>query len=250
MSPPTWHADDKLVRLQTPRASSVVALPLPAQGVHEWRIDTAPLEGLELLQVVLPEVDPTAPAGAIESFVRDGDLAVTYADRPRPHMRAQIYWRASAHQRAGAVAALELLVSVQTDSLDSRPQITVGSRLPAQEVFRSDDPPRGTFVEAVDGALPKRAMADHHPCAHLVHLPGGQFSYAQMVHPADSHKTWLESASDGSLRLGHELFSQRLEKGVILRARVLGVLLERADDRAAAAEHFAAFLSEQLPLTT
>ena len=51
-------------------------------------------------------------------------------------------------------------------------------------------------------------------------------------------------------RLRHELFGQVLEKGVILRARIRGQFVPRADDQKAGAAAFAMFLATALPLTT
>jgi hypothetical protein len=73
-----------------------------------------------------------------------------------------------------------------------------------------------------------------------------------MVQPADGRESrwegWLAGA-DYRFELRHDLFAQRLEKGVILRARVLGILLDRADDKAAVLAHWNSFLREPLPLT-
>jgi hypothetical protein len=63
----------------------------------------------------------------------------------------------------------------------------------------------------------------------------------------------LQAASDpagSSLRLAHHLFAEHLEKGVILRTWVLGVVLDRAGDAAAALDAYRAFLATPLPLTT
>ena len=87
----------------------------------------------------------------------------------------------------------------------------------------------------------------------MIRLENAGLSYAQMIHPRDARETTLRSASETgpqTVELRHQLFAQRLEKGVILRATALGVLLDRANDCAAAALHYAAFLAEQLPLTT
>jgi len=91
------------------------------------------------------------------------------------------------------------------------------------------------------------------PHCYLFRFPGRQYSYAEMVRPADARQSnWEGWLHDGDYRmeLRHELFAERLEKGVILRARVLGVLLDRKDDMAAAIGHWRSFLKEALPLTT
>jgi hypothetical protein len=74
-----------------------------------------------------------------------------------------------------------------------------------------------------------------------------------MVHPADFQGTTLdiEARPAAALaRLQHALFVSRLEKGVILRARVLGLFLARDDDMSATAEHFSLFSATEPPLTT
>jgi hypothetical protein len=169
-------------------------------------------------------------------------------------MRAQLYWRAGVHERHGAIVAIELLASVQTNLFDSCPKLAVRSQLVASEAYRMADAARGSFVGIVppgDDFLPDDSPDV--PQCYLFRLPGRQYSYAEMVHPADSRHSnwegWLHGA-DYRLQLRHELFAERLEKGVILRARVLGVLLDREDDKAAAARHWNAFLHEALPLTT
>jgi hypothetical protein len=88
----------------------------------------------------------------------------------------------------------------------------------------------------------------------LLRLPELGVSYAEMVHPADPGRSELHRVSKPSpeaaaLELRHHLFTAALEKGVILRARVLGVFLERADDEAAAAGYYQAFAATAPPLT-
>jgi hypothetical protein len=87
----------------------------------------------------------------------------------------------------------------------------------------------------------------------LFRLAGCNFSYAEIVHPAGAHGTKLQARPEGAgqrVQLGHRLFAERLEKGVILRARALGLWIDRAGDEDAAAQHFQAFMAAELPLTT
>jgi len=50
--------------------------------------------------------------------------------------------------------------------------------------------------------------------------------------------------------LTHRLFERSLEKGVILKARVRGVLLDRARDGVSAIEWYRNLLQSEPPLTT
>jgi hypothetical protein len=163
-------------------------------------------------------------------------------------MRSQIYWRVAPTTNATA-AAIESLISVQTSLLDSCPTLVSSSELVVGSAFRLQG---AGFESTVEIAAAARGTTFDHSAE-----PGGflfrlehDVSYAELVHPADCERSRVEIDGAGRARLSHELFPSRLEKGVILRARVLGVLLPRAGDREAAAKHFAAFLAADLPLTT
>lgn len=240
-------------RLQLARFQGIVDPNNPFAGLREAELDGARLSGFHPFGVELT-ARPRQLTPPVEQYVRGGDLVATYLDRPAPQTRTQLYWRATAHQLAGAIAALELLASVQTDLLDGFPQLTVRSELLASEVYQMVDAGRGSFASIVPPGddAPGDESPDAPPC-YLLRLPGGQLSYVEMVHPADRRQSqwdgWLHGA-DYRLQLRHELFARPLEKGVILRARVLGVLLDRQGDQAAAAAHWNAFLREALPLTT
>ena len=250
----SWHTTDHLRELQTARLTGQVDPRRPSRGIHHLRVDQDSLGDVEVLQVGLRQVDADASAEAIDEFIRGGDLAITYPARPEPAMRTQLYWRATSHPLAGAIAAIELVVSVQTSLLDSCPTLHACSRLPIERAFRLCDLSDAKCIEMpLDFGSGQQREEPAEPCGYLFHLAGTNFSYAEMVHPADSHRAQLDVASEtkGPLaRLDHELFAGRLEKGVILRARVLGLLLDRRGDVQAAAQHFAAFLTAELPLTT
>ena len=86
----------------------------------------------------------------------------------------------------------------------------------------------------------------------LFRLPDVDLSYVEMVHPADFQHDELSPGrpGGGALRIAHRLFRTSLEKGVILRARVRGVFVNRRDDAEAAAECYAAFAAADPPLGT
>jgi hypothetical protein len=248
-----WHADNSTLRFELARFSAAVHPRNPADGVRDVCVDGIGLAQFRPLCVVIPPAEsrdapePVSPlpAADVDFYIRGGDLIATYFNRPARAMRTQIYWRTATHRSAGAIAALELVVSVQTNLLDSCPRITARSAIPASEVLQLADPDRGTF-----GSANSRQLSA--PC-YLFRLANGKYSYVQIVHPGDAQQSDLQSQAEGGagcVELRHELFSPKLEKGVILRARVLGLLVDRAGDEAAAAGHYAAFLSQDLPLTT
>jgi hypothetical protein len=256
-----WQdVEGHLARMQHERCAATVDWHNPRAGLCDVRLDGQILSDFHPLGVELAEVtaaDSTSAAdhhASAEHYVRGGDLVATYPDRPAEQLRTQVYWRAGTHPRDGAIAAIELVVSVQTALLDSCPKIAIASHLHASEALRMTDSQSGAFTSIVppSGEADPDGIAGAPHC-YLFRLPGRQYSYIEMIHPADVQNSnwdgWLHGAHY-RLQLRHELFADRLEKGVILRARVLGVIVDRRDDKAAALRHWQRFLTEQLPLTT
>ncbi len=253
--PQPWHAANNSVRLELARFSASVQPLAPSEGLSDVRIDGEPRPDLRLLGVELPSARSPSAAPQVEHYTRGGDLIATYHDWPAPAMRSQVYWRAASHDLAGAIAAIEWVVSVQTSLLDSCPQLSARSAVSASEVLRLVDVERGTFTRATTMATAGQPDVDapSQPHCYLFRLTDGRTSYAEMVMPTDSQTSQCQCGSPGNpsdVQLTHHLFADRLEKGVILRARVLGVFVDRAGDQAAIARHYADFLAEKLPLTT
>lgn len=243
-----WRLDARKASLRLARLSAVVYPLEPALGLCELQIDGRPIStACNPLGVDLVGGAKRPSPAAVEEYVRGGDLVATYADCPAPQLRSQIYWRATSHRTEGAIAAIELVISVQTSLLDSSPRLATRSTLNVDEAV---------YLPSAGDA--KRVEEGKSSCC-LYRLSETPFSYAEMVHPAQSQESAVEvpanagaggDAGSTRLELRHQLFPERLEKGVILRARVLGVFLDRQGDLEAAARHYAAFLAAEPPLTT
>jgi hypothetical protein len=79
------------------------------------------------------------------------------------------------------------------------------------------------------------------------------FSYAELVHPTDFHSAVVNEGcgpfeESGPLRA--QLFPERLEKGVIRRARICGWFMPAENDLETAVTLAKRFVDEPLPLTT
>ncbi len=166
-----------------------------------------------------------------EAYVRGSDLVATYAKTPPYHVAPQAYWRATWIAEWEAVK-LELVLSVQTDLLDSQPRCTIES----------------------GGQAPTSAGAgDAAPQLYVLRNEQAGFSYAELVHPMDFVAASIDAdlgTTGGIFSVRSTLFPERLEKGVIRRARVGGWFLPLENDLAAAAALAQAFVGEPLPLTT
>ncbi len=249
-----WHAENSTVRLHLARLSGVVDPLNPAGGVHQLHLDRSPLPGMSLLGVELPAAETPVTKSNVDFYVRGGDLVATYAETSGWPLRAQLYWRAALEARDNAICAMELIASVQTSLLDSRPELMTHSDLAAREAFQLLDPERPDFAPIAPTPIDS-GQNEHpeRPHCYLFRLPSSKISYTEMVHPADAQRSSCQVRACGGnleIHLRHQLFAERLEKGVILRARVRGVWLDRAGDQAAAARHYASFSTAELPLTT
>ena len=130
-----------------------------------------------------------------------------------------------------AVVGIDLVITIGTQRLDARPRINLCS-----------------YVEDADTLVPEN-VENRRPSCTLFRLRETELSYCEMLLPADFHSSQTSQAPEtGCAVLRHRLFSCPLEKGVILRARLRGVLLARDGDEDVAAACFEEFLAAPPPL--
>jgi len=224
-----------------------------AAGLAAVSLDHRSLPGTGLLGVELP-APCTAHATAIDdSLVRGPDLVVTCQETDSWPIRVDLVWRAVAPQAPRRwPLVLDLIASVRTERLDSRPALAVQTSIPACAVLRLADaqPARFQPLEAAADA-PQRLDPAGGPGCVLFRLREADLSYVEMIHPADFRGDELVACGDpqASWRLRHRLFPEPLEKGVILRARVRGLFCPRDGDQRMAAESYAAFAGSDPPLS-
>jgi len=248
-----WRVEDHIARLTLGELSASIDVLRPDAGLGQLTVDEIPFAA-EVLQVVWPERETSAQTLA-ELYVRGGDLVATYGETSLWPFRAQLYWRTGTHRgppgQPAALAAIELVASIQTQLLDAQARLSARSRVAARDVFRLRDPHRAEF-ERCEPARSNRFHSSQDPACFLLRLDD-RLSYAEMVHPLDFQGSALafDSGPAGAgVALNHDLFLSPLEKGVILRARVLGLFLPRRDDQQAVAAHYAIFSAAEPPLTT
>ncbi len=180
-----------------------------------------------LLGVRFPIATAGQPGSLEEALARGPDLSASYRDSAAWPVRVDCRWRAIAPGPGDRwLAAVELLVSVHTDRLDSRPGLAVESDLASPEAH----------------ILPEGGV--------LFRPPGDRISYFELDHPQDAcgHE-WTSAPGDSSrLTARYHLLAQPLEKGVILRARVRGFFCPRAGDLDIAAAAGKAFIESEPPL--
>jgi hypothetical protein len=187
-----------------------------------------------------------------EAYVRGADLVTTYAKTPPYHVAPQAYWRATWIAEWQSVK-LELVLSVQTDLLDSQPKCTIESGGQATSLWLAGEFNGSAFREwSATASLPPLA-SDAAPQLFVIRNEVAGFSYAELVHPSDFVAASIDAdlgTTGGIYSVRSTLFPERLEKGVIRRARIAGWFLPLANDLTAAAALAQDFVGEPLPLTT
>jgi hypothetical protein len=261
MEPTVWKLEDRWAKLRLGKLAAAVDLLEPARGLHELWVEERPWHAARLLEVNIGSV----AAPQLDAYVRDTDLVATYDQTETRPFRTQAYWRARGDRAAAAPPTLELVLSVQTSSWDSDPGLTVGSIVPGAECLRLVKPEEALYQRVslwteyhdggtFDSLASKEVTVEsfNGTGCFLIRPKKSDLSYVEMVHPADFGCSTVTTPHglEGHCQLRHRLFARRLEKGVILRARVRSAFLPRHNDSTAAAALYREFAAAEPPLTT
>jgi hypothetical protein len=250
MTASAWHLNRNKAELRRERFSAQLDLLHPAEGLCQ--LDDASLAGANLLGVEIPSCRSADDDQLVDKHVRGIDLVVGYRQTSTWPVQVDAMWRALSFSQANHVlSAVELVVSVWTESLESRPHLTVRTALPADEVLRLADARASRFAPLAAGREPVLGPAEGPGCL-LFRRQVDPLSYAEIVHPANFYRDEISggSAAEPRIQVRHRLFPQNLEKGVVLRARVCGFFCPREDAAAIVAGAYRAFAASAPPLAT
>lgn len=246
---PFWRLDQSTAELVDGNVQARVDLAHPQLGLQHLQIRGKSISG-RLLCISATGCDAWSPSIG-DVYVRGCDLVVSYKAVDDWPFAPQICWRVETIARGGgSLASLFVLISIQTDLLDTHPQIEIASELPADELlqlhFDETDHAQAEQVVASDLTVSPRANAG---CL-LRRLPGGQTSYAEVMLESDYRELQIGQRIRGNSRSAWKLFAEFLEKGVIRRARMAIPFMTRDNDVQLAAEFCRAMKRRPLPLTT
>lgn len=240
LSPPVAELDCGPLQAKVPLDE--VAGGLTSVAWHKAQCDISPLQ-------VHSPVEANGRARYLtDAYVRGGDLVATYERIAPATVAPQIYWRAAWHSRHSA-AQVQIVLSMNTDLLDSEPHSAADTVVGAAEIYHAPDLKATRFHE-LDLAAGRQNITDGDEHLFLFRFGARNLSYAQIVYPGDFVAAELTSAGGGGCRLRSFLFHERLEKGVIRRARICGWFLPADGDLDIAVDLARQFIDEPLPLTT
>ena len=242
-----WSLSPPAAQLVCGSFQANVAVDDVATGLTNLSWQGAPCD-LAPLQIHSP-LEASGPARYLaDVYVRGGDLVATYERIAPATVAPQVYWRAAWHPKHSA-AQVQVVLSMNTDLLDSQPHSAADSVVGPAEIYHATGLIEEEF-RPLDLAGGRLNISDGDAHVFLFRLEARKLSFAQMVHPSDFVAAELSSDASGRVRLRSFLFHERLEKGVIRRARISGWFLPAEGDMAAALELATRFVDEPLPLTT
>ncbi len=210
-------------------------IPLPPQanvlGVATAPFKTAPFK--------TAPCDRTATQPPIDAYLRGSDLIATYGPTASFPFRFQVYWRAQAGRYSDQAIAIELVVSIQTDLLDSRPRLQVTGLIPAASGshWRSAEPDGD---DREDFCFPLPAPREFEPADGIGCFrfkgAGSRVDYCELVHPSDFRCSSLAAENDFQPRFfdpaDPPAFCRSLGKGSHFALSRAGIVLaERRSQR-------------------
>lgn len=215
------NATSARIDLGRPGAGLVVV----AAGPH----DTDPTRDAEDRLLGL---DLLGPARLVDHWIRGGDLAATYEPGDGRSLRATAMWR-SLGAEVGVTTGLrawEVIVSAQTALLHAHAGLAVACDLHAALVAWGTLAAPGSAGHVAWSAIANERWAPH-ARAVLVRRPAAGSSVVVAVHADDGLGIAARLAA-GRARIECRLFGDALEKGVLLRSRVLAAVGPATDDTA------------------
>ena len=236
-----WTRFRQASKLAGCELSALVNLDRLDVGIQAVRQDG---DDFRLLSISPNESGDGWPAKLVDSYTRGNDMVTTYAGTDAWPFAPQIYWTFDSENPV----VLTLVVSIQTDRLDTHPRIFVRSKLPADEMMQLSVAGDELLMDShADGELQidPRASA----CSLIWRLAGGELSYAEIMPTSDFRRVSVERTGN-TVGTRWELFSEFLEKGVIRRARLQATFVPRENDLQIVAECCQAISRRPLPLTT
>ncbi len=227
-----WRLNGTIARWESARLRASIDVALPQQGLTQvmWQRDLLP--DASLMQMLLQSGDPSCSIQLEDCYIRGNDLIARYADERAEVLFPEFYWRVCDGSLQSGLVVIESLLSVQTQLLDSNPQVCVACAMPADgyQVWRGAE--QLACVTTADLSVPQATMdVSGLGCAALWKSTRQPVVFGQLIQSSDVVNATMACDAEQQIVSSRVLyFEGRLEKGVIRRARVRGIL--GPDDRA------------------
>ena len=224
-----WSLDGTTSTLACGKFSGNLDVARPHLGLHQPEFDyrATPCTFLGVMRSPeLPALNASVeqgdkswwPLAVADFYIRGNDLVATYQPADAWPYAPQIYWRANpSPETTGVLASMSLLVSVQTQLLDTHPKIMVASQIPSSELLYvsigDDHRPKTEPIKSDRTITPSGAS-----CCVVRRLLTAPLSYVEFAPSTDFQQLTCSPVQQGKVFAEWHLFSEFLEKGVIRRA--------------------------------
>ncbi len=227
-----WNLSGTAAKWANNSATVAGDLAEPDKGLNVQTPDCVTHSTLNLFGISWCSAPSTTPPSPRHHTVCGTTLRSTFPESASFPVETQITWTVLDHETA--LLGLDVIVTIGTQELDTHPQIVLCSRIADAVTLKPNSSDR---------------PGNHRNSYTLCRPHNTNLTYVEMVHPATPHSRQV-SRDDGTgcTLLQNTLFACPLEKGVILRASLRGLLLRRNGDEAAAAACFAQFCNVAPPL--
>lgn len=225
-----WDLTEPTARLRIDAIAASIHLEQPERGFHDLSVSGCEIPCQRLLGIIAPFASPSGHL-LDEVFVRGADLIATYSRSVESAIRPQIYWRVSEILLSNfCCLGIELIVSVETNLLDSDPTVDVVTDLSCDGVWRLVDQNSGEFEELGETIDEEIQLVENVEASLILFRPvDAPVSYVEVVPRADYQSGSLKRSGMATTWCCR-LFKERLEKGVSRRGRVWGIFVPRSDD--------------------
>lgn len=237
---PFWNLNNDYVQLALNGVSARLQLDDTVAGLQQLKLGADQVANCDLLNVDVREL----PNEQGETYVRGDDLIRKLPERASDQVRHEVYYRATGGDGVtGDPAGIEMILSAQTNLLDSRPSVEVSNTFGSGDLLlkTSDDRPATSAIT--------RDFDVDAPLLYAIHRPdeAPATSMVLLVHPSDFYLA--TSLIEPQPRISFSVFPNSLEKGVIRRAYFQLRFVARVDDLATAEQLLESVASMEPPLT-
>jgi hypothetical protein len=220
-----WRSDGHHLHDDRGTVAAVLDLDTPAHGVSLVSRRAAPADNLLGL-------DLGGRPQRADHWIRGGDVTAVYESEDDRSLRTLAMWRLISSP--AGTQAWELVLSAQTSLLETRANVGVVSRVRGDLVLSAAGGDGRCEFAAGDLAATTTAVLVRLPAMEEEPLAPLQ-SLLVAMHPEDRGRMSAASSA-GVVEIGCRLFPTPLEKGVLLRSRVLAAVGPRANEVAWATE--------------
>ncbi len=246
MTAPSWQLTDHRATLKHREGATSFDIERPDCGML---LPASLRKENRLFTIWSDRVESSLMAADSDAYVRRDDLVTTYGKRGSLPFSLQADWRAVTFASDACIWGLELVLSTQTLQPQNHVQINCESLVGGTQILCLGNDGPSDF-QPLDPTLAPVALTPESYSGCLVFREENDTcSYIEMIHPLDFIASRLQRHRDTPLwSLKHSAVDRILEKGVIFRSRLRGILAPRERDLEIASCAYQNFCEAALPL--